>query len=181
MKENVYRRLAGVPDSLPNGFPSTGNGVEIRRLEKIFTFGEAELFCDLRMSFETAEEISRRTGRPLEGLEGLLAGMAERGTDPGGVSFFKMMPRTFGIHKFQAHRIHGEFAELNDEYVPVHARQFFDKSPQLMQTLPVEREISVSREALPYERITAIIEHIQSFRVTDCKIIKAPVRGFFPE
>ncbi|MCU0843718.1 MAG: hypothetical protein MUC76_02195 [Spirochaetes bacterium] len=76
MEENVYRRLAGVPDSLPNGFPATGNGMEIRRLEKIFTPGEAELFCDLRMSFETAEEISRRTGRPLEGLKGLLVGMA---------------------------------------------------------------------------------------------------------
>ncbi len=29
------------------------------------------------MSFETAEEISRRTGMPFEALEGLLAGMAE--------------------------------------------------------------------------------------------------------
>jgi ferredoxin len=172
MNENVYRRLAGVLDTLPNGFPATGNGVELRLLEKIFTPEEAELFCDLRMSFETAEDISRRTGRPLEGLEEMLKGMAERGQlfalDLGGVSFFKMMPWAFGIYEFQAHRIDREFAELNEEYGPVYARQFFDKSPQLMQTLPVEREISVSQEALPYERISAIIEHAQSFRVADC-------------
>ena len=92
-----------------------------------------------------------------------------------------MIPRAFGIYEFQAHRIDREFAELNDEYGPVYARQLFDKSPQLMQTLLVEREISVSREALPCERITAMIEHIQSFRMADCKILKAPVRGFFPE
>ncbi|MCU0843717.1 MAG: hypothetical protein MUC76_02190 [Spirochaetes bacterium] len=52
-----------------------------------------------------------------------------------------MIPRAFGIYEFQAHRIDREFAELSDEYRPVYARQFFDKSPQLMQTLPTEREI----------------------------------------
>ncbi len=39
MEKNVYRRLVGVLDTLPNGFPATGNGVEIRLPEKIFTPG----------------------------------------------------------------------------------------------------------------------------------------------
>ena len=30
MDEAIYRRLAGVLDRLPNGFPATDSGVEIR-------------------------------------------------------------------------------------------------------------------------------------------------------
>ena len=39
---------------LPNGFPSTENGVEIKLLKKIFKPEQAALFCDLRLTFETA-------------------------------------------------------------------------------------------------------------------------------
>jgi electron transport complex protein RnfB len=52
MNNGVYYRLAKVLDTLPNGFPPTESGVEIRLLEKIFTPEEADLFCDLRLTFE---------------------------------------------------------------------------------------------------------------------------------
>lgn len=69
MSEDVYRKLAKVLDTLPNGFPATKSGVEIRLLNKIFTTEEADLFCDLRLSFENPQQIAERTGRPLAGLE----------------------------------------------------------------------------------------------------------------
>ena len=47
MSDEVYYKLAEVLDSLPNGFPATESGVEIRLLKKIFQPDEAELFCDL--------------------------------------------------------------------------------------------------------------------------------------
>ncbi len=53
MSDEIYRKLAQVLDTLPNGFPATESGIEIRLLKKIFTPDEAELFCDLRLSFET--------------------------------------------------------------------------------------------------------------------------------
>ena len=55
MTEEVYGKLAKVLDTLPNGFPRTESGVEIKLLKKIFQPEQAELFCDLRLAFETAE------------------------------------------------------------------------------------------------------------------------------
>jgi len=65
MKSN--QKLAKVLDTLPNGFPATASGIEIKLLKKVFTAEQADLFCDLRLSFETALDIAQRTGRPLEG------------------------------------------------------------------------------------------------------------------
>ena len=79
MNASVYQNLAKVLDTLPNGFPATDSGVEIRLLKRIFRPQDAELFCDLRLDFETAQQISERTGRTLEGLEEHLTEMQKRG------------------------------------------------------------------------------------------------------
>jgi len=96
MGDEAYHTLAKVLDTLPNGFPSTDSGIEIKILKKVFTPDEAELFCDLRLTLETAEQIAERTGRTLEGLEEKLTSMWERGEiwgqDLGGVKSFKMLP-----------------------------------------------------------------------------------------
>lgn len=172
MGDEVYRKLAKVLDTLPNGFPSTKSGVEIKLLKKIFTQEEADLFCDMKLTFETAQQISERTGRPLIGLEEMLSTMADKGQifriDLEGTLAFKMMPWVFGIYEFQLGRLDKEFAELNEEFHPVFGKQFFDKKPQLMQTLPVEKAISFNQEALPYERVFTIIETGQSFLVNEC-------------
>lgn len=36
MSDEIYRKLAKVLDTLPNGFPSTESGVEIKLLKRIF-------------------------------------------------------------------------------------------------------------------------------------------------
>ena len=40
---DVYQRLAKKLDELPNGFPATESGVELKILRKIFTQEEAEM------------------------------------------------------------------------------------------------------------------------------------------
>jgi Na+-translocating ferredoxin:NAD+ oxidoreductase subunit B len=172
MSDTVYERLAKVLNTLPNGFPATESGVEIKLLNRIFLPEEADLFCDMRLTFETAEEVSKRTGRPLAGLEDQLAAMAERGQlfmiNLGPARFFRMLPWIFGIFEFQLGRMDKAFAELAETYNPVFGRQFFAVKPQLMQTLAVEEAISSCQEALPYERVSAIIENGQSFLANDC-------------
>jgi len=172
MNDNIYNRLAGVLDTLPNGFPSSESGVEIKLLKKIFTPVQADLFCDMRLTFETAEQLAMRTGRPLEGMEEMLISMGEAGQlfaiQLGEQWFFKMLPWVFGIYEFQLSRLDREFAQLNEEYGPIFARQFYKEKPQLMQVLPIEEEISVQHDALPYERVSKIIEQGQSFRASEC-------------
>ena len=82
MSDEVYHNLAKVLDTLPNGFPATESGAEIKLLKKIFAPEEAELFCDLRLTFETAEQIAERTGRPIEGLNEMLITMMDKAWIP---------------------------------------------------------------------------------------------------
>ena len=118
MSDDIYRKLAEVLDTLPNGFPTTESGVEMQLLKKVFAPDEAELFCDLRLSFETAAQVAERTGRPLDGLEEKLIEMKNRGEILGinaeGTWIFRMMPWVFGIYEFQLPRLDREFAELNE-------------------------------------------------------------------
>lgn len=172
MNDEVYRKLAKVLDTLPNGFPATESGVEIKLLKKIFTPEEADLFCDLRLTFETAEQIAERTGRPLEGLEEILTTMWERGEvfsgNFGGVKMFKMVPWAFGIYEFQLPHMDRELAEMSEEYMKVFGQEFFEHTPQLMQVIPIEEEIPAKHEALTYEKVSSVIENGQSFMVMEC-------------
>jgi len=172
MSDESYYKLAKVLDTLPNGFPSTDSGVEIKILKKIFLPEEADLFCDLRLAHETAEQISERTGRPLEGLEEKLITMGDRGqlmsVNLGGTHLFKMVPWAFGIYELQLNRLDKEFVELNEEFMPAYGKQFFSSTPQMMHTLPVETEIPSHQEALLYDRVSSLIEESQSVMVFDC-------------
>ncbi|MGC1403595.1 MAG: 4Fe-4S binding protein [Thermodesulfobacteriota bacterium] len=172
MEEEVYVKLARVLDTLPNGFPLTESGVEIKLLKKIFSPDQADLFCDMRLSFETAEQVAQRTKRPLEGLEDRLKAMGNAGQlftiNFEGTWVFKMVPWVFGIYEFQNERLDKEFVELYEGYRGIYGKQFFSMTPQMMQVLPIEKEIAVNQEALPYERVSTLIEQNQSFWVQDC-------------
>ncbi len=172
MTDQAYEKLANVLDTLPNGFPRTESGVEIKLLKKIFTPEEAELATDLRLSFETAEQIAERTGRPIEGLAEKLHEMALKGQifeiEFGPMKIFQLLPWVFGIYEFQVNRMDREMAELNEEYYPTFNRQFFENKPQLMHVVPVERDVPVDHQALSYEQVSAIIEKGQSFALQTC-------------
>jgi len=172
MTDDIYRRLAEVLDTLPNGFPSTESGVEIRLLKKIFEPREAELFCELKLNWETPAQIAERTGRPVEELEKRLKVMRKKGqvfgVKLGDTFIYKMLPWAFGIYEFQLPHMDRELAEMCEEYMPVFGRQFFEQTPQLMHVVPVEKEVQASQEALPYERGSAIIETGQDFMVQQC-------------
>jgi len=172
MSDEVYHRLAKVLDTLPNGFPATKDGLEIRILKKIFTPEEADLFCDLRLTPETARQIAERTGRPLEGLEETLISMWDRGevfvSESGGVRTFKLMPWVVGIYEFQLNRMDREFAEMCSKYFMYWGSQFLKYGPQVMQVIPIEKQIPVKQEALTYEQVSGIVEKARSFMVNEC-------------
>ncbi|MFO7560646.1 MAG: 4Fe-4S binding protein [Desulfobacterales bacterium] len=172
MNDAIYQKLAKTLDTLPNGFPSTESGVEFTLLKKLFSEEAAEIFCDLRLTFENPDEIAARTGRDPGDLSSKLESMWERGLifgiDFGTVKIYKMIPWVFGIYEFQLKHMDREFAELCEEYNPVFGEQFFNGRPQLMQVVPIEEELRNDQESLPYERVSAIIDAGQSFAVNEC-------------
>ena len=172
MDDTAYKNLAKVLDTLPNGFPATEKGLEIKLLKKIFTADEAELFCDLKLHLETAEQIAERTGRPLEGLEEKLTSMGQKGEiwgqEVNGIKSFRMMPWVVGIYEFQLNRMDREFCELCEEYTMHLGPQLVGFGPSIMQVIPIEEDIPADQKALPYQQVSRIIENGKSFMVNEC-------------
>jgi predicted transcriptional regulator len=100
-----YKRLAEQLNALPNGFPPTDNGRELKLLAKIFTPEQAELAAELLPTLETAEEIAARTGKNASDLRNQLkamsrSGLIEAGKKDGKLGF-KSMPFVVGIYEAQ--------------------------------------------------------------------------------
>jgi Na+-translocating ferredoxin:NAD+ oxidoreductase subunit B len=172
MDHNAYQKLAKVLDTLPNGFPSTKSGVEIKLLKKIYTPDEADLFCDLKLHLETADQIAKRTQRPIKGLEEQLISLWQKGgiwgQEAGGVKSFKMVPFIIGIYEFQLKRLDREFCELLDAYQMDLGINLVGFAPSLMQVIPIEKNIMYDQKALPYQLASKIIENGKSFMVNEC-------------
>ena len=79
MSEDVNRRLAQRLDAIPNGFPSTESGIELKLLAKIFTEEEAHLAAVMRLTKEPAESIASRAGVSLKDARRQLKAMARKG------------------------------------------------------------------------------------------------------
>ncbi|MBI4830651.1 MAG: 4Fe-4S ferredoxin, partial [Candidatus Lindowbacteria bacterium] len=62
MSENVYHRLREYLDKMPNGYPATDSGVEIRILKKLFSPEDAEFVMRLQDKPETIPDIAKRFG-----------------------------------------------------------------------------------------------------------------------
>jgi len=77
--DDVHQELARFMNTLPQGLPVTEAGIEIQLLKKIFEPDEAELFCALKLTPESAAQIAERTGRSRESLEDLLGRMEAKG------------------------------------------------------------------------------------------------------
>jgi NAD-dependent dihydropyrimidine dehydrogenase PreA subunit len=173
MSNDVYHRVASVLNTLPNGFPATDSGVEIKLLQKIFTEEEAELFCDLKLTSEAPIQIAERTGRSLEGLDELLTHMwKEKGTvsgaELGPVRVFKMMPWIIGIWEMQVGKMDEEFAQLSEEYYEYFGPEFFSRGPALMRSITVGEDLVPTQQAMAYDKVSGIIETGQSFAVNNC-------------
>ena len=61
---DIYKQLAQRLDEMPEGYPVTESGVEIRILKKIYTEAAAQMFLNLKRKPETAEQIWQELGMP---------------------------------------------------------------------------------------------------------------------
>ena len=115
-----YKLLAERLDALPNGYPATDDGAELRVLAKLFSPEEALLTSKLRMTKEIARVIADRTGSEFREVRNMLKSMAKRGLiragkGEGGLAF-GLMPFVVGIYEMQVGTIDKEFAELFEDY-----------------------------------------------------------------
>jgi len=175
MSQNVYRKLAQKLDAIPNGFPQTESGIELKVLAKIYTPEEAELASEMQLIPENAEQIARRTGRDPAKTAALLEEMVRKGLiraiDEGEQCNFGLMPWVVGVYEEQLGRLDEELVRLIEEYHLEAAfkwAEVLNTLPSVHKVIPVEKSIPVEVQIFPYEQASALLKNAKSFGVRKC-------------
>lgn len=173
MSKSVYHDLRDLFNTLPNGFPSTEDEIEIKLLKKIYTEEEAGIVLKLKLSWETPEQIAKRTGLKTDYLKAKLDDMLDKG-QLGGIRvgpfrMFRLMPFIIGIYEYQIKRMDDEFVRLSSEYIKKACLSTMSQTtPSVMRVIPVEEDIPSSSVIAPYQRLTHYIENAKAWAVGDC-------------
>ncbi len=170
--EDVYKKLARKLDELPNGYPETQSGVEIRILKKIFSPEDAEMALKINPFPETAEAIAQRLSIPLDQMQKILDTMVEKGQIGSarlkGEQVYMLVPFVVGIFEFQLNRLDKELADLVEEYAPSLMTTVGSVPPAVMRVVPINAQIRAQQEVHPYEDIRQTLEKAKSFQVMQC-------------
>jgi hypothetical protein len=172
MNTDAYKRLAAHLDALPNGFPSSDDGRELRVLAKLFTPEEADLAAQLTSTLETAEEIAARTGRDLPDLGEQLKSLTRRrlieaGRKDGALGF-KTIPFVIGLYENQVHSMDAELAHLVEDYFKGGFGKMLSVEPQFHRVIPIHETVHTSVEVRPFESVAEIVYSMRSWGVQDC-------------
>jgi len=173
MSEEIYRRLARRLDAIPNGFPATESGVELRMLAKIFTPEEAELASVMKLTMEPAADIAARAGVDAGAAYRTLKRMVRNGLirakKGSGQLTFGLMPFAVGLYEEQLPRMDAELAELFEQfYQETQGGGITHDAPAVHRVIPVEEAVPFDLEIFPYERATELVEGAKSWAVRDC-------------
>jgi len=172
MEINPYKQLAERLDALPNGYPPTEDGVELRLLAALFSPEEAALVAQLRITLETPAQLATRIGGEAAQWSAMLKAMSRRGlihagrTDEG--LAFGLMPFVVGIYEAQLGQIDGELAALFEDYYHQAFGQMLTVKPQVHRVIPINESIRIDMEVHPYESAAGIVGQAQSWGVIDC-------------
>lgn len=169
---DVYKKLAKKLDRMPNGFPPTPSGVELKLLRKIFSPEDARLALKIPPMPATAEQIAKRFRKPVAEVRPVLDGMAGRGQigsmKMDGVQKYVFMPFVVGIYEFQLDRLDKELADLCEEYFPFFMPALGANKPALARVVPVNASIDARAEILAYEDMRGLIRESRSFVLREC-------------
>ncbi len=171
MKETIYKRLARRLDMLPNGYPETQSGVELRLLEKLFQPQEAVLATEMRLKREPAEAIAARADLDPEEAYQTLKNMVRKGLirykREEGKLHFGLMPFVVGFYEEQLPRMDEELASLFEQYFQ-ETKGLNQASLSVHRVIPVEESIDFELEIFPHEQASELIENAKSWGVRDC-------------
>jgi ferredoxin len=172
MSEDVYKALAERLDALPNGYPATESGAEVRLLAELFSSEEATLAAQLRLTKETPEKIGQRIGANPEELLKQLKGMARRGLISAGKTSeglgFGLLPFAVGIYEFQLGRMDAKLASLFEAYYMEAFGHVLTVEPSAHRVIPVNESVRTDLEVRPFESATDIIANAKAWGVQDC-------------
>lgn len=170
---NPYEALAKKLDSLPEGFPATDDGTELRVLEHLFTPEEAELAARLTNRLENPREIAARIGGNPKTIKSQLKDMARKGlirlgkAEDVGLGY-GLLPFVVGIYELQTDNMDETLATLFEIYYQKAFSRMTSVEPKFHRVVPVGESIRSDMSIEPFESAATIIENAKAWGVTDC-------------
>ncbi len=171
-EKGPYKRLAERLDALPNGFPSTDDGAELRLLAKLFTPEEAALAAHLRLTLETPKQLAERVGGDAKALRKQLKSLASRGLIAAGRADaglgYGLMPFVVGFYEMQVGTMDAELAQLFEAYYLQAFGPMLQVQPQVHRVIPVGETVRSEMDIRPYENVTDLVNQAQDWGVMEC-------------
>jgi electron transport complex protein RnfB len=171
--DDVYRKLSQRLDAIPNGFPATESGVELRLLAKIFSPQEAALASVMRLTGAPAADIAARADMDPQTARRILKGMVRKGQirvrRGKNQLLYGLMPFVVGIYEEQLPRMDAELAELFEQYLQeTLGGGVVRDRPAVQRVIPVGEAIPHGLEVFPYERAAELLAKAKAWGVRDC-------------
>jgi len=168
-----YEKLAEKLDRIPNGFPRTESGIELKLLAKLFTPEDAELASSLGMEPKSLKVIAEENKLSEAVIKSRLIGMVKRGLidikrEEGSGFVFHLIPFVVGFYERQNAKIDKEFAELFEQYYHERFHKTMLTEPSVHRIIPLEKGIPVDIDVMPYEKASTYLDQAQSWGVLDC-------------
>ncbi len=169
----AYQKLADELDRIPNGFPRTKSGVELKLLAKLFTEEEARMASSLSLDPQSIQEIADTNNTSEPEAKSLLIGMVKKGLidlkrAEGKGFVFHLIPFVVGFYERQNAKIDKEFAELFEQYYHESFHRTMLAEPSVHRIIPQERVIPVDIDVMPYEKASTYLDKANSWGVLDC-------------
>lgn len=171
--ENPYKKLAIKLDEIPNGFPPTKSGVELKLLAKLFTPEEAELASTMSLKSQSIKAIAENSGLEELKVKPLLISMVKKGLidlrkEEGIGLTFGLIPFVVGFYERQNAKIDKEFAELFEIYYKEAFHKPMTTDPSVHRIIPIEKTIPVNIDVMPYEKASTYLDQAKSWGVLNC-------------
>ncbi len=169
---NTYEKLADALNALPNGFPRTETGSDLRLLHFLYTQDEAALACQLSARRETAEDIAQRLNMLVKEVLAGLFHMVRQGKvlmeRQDGKYKFYLAPFIVGSYEAAVGKMNEEMASLVEDYFnDGGVYGIMQPQPAVHRVIPAVDTIELEW-ILPYDNVLAILETAQTFHVQDC-------------
>ncbi|KPK87822.1 MAG: hypothetical protein AMS27_01310 [Bacteroides sp. SM23_62_1] len=173
MIDNAYRALAHRLDQIPNGFPRTESGVELKLLAKLFTPEEAALASSMSLEHQTSQVIAANNNLDESHVKSLLIGMVKKGLidlrrQEGLGLMFGLIPFVVGFYERQNANIDKEFAEFFEAYYKESFHKVMTMEPSVHRIIPIEKTIPVNIDVMPYEKASTYLNSASSWGVLKC-------------
>ncbi|MBT4267553.1 MAG: 4Fe-4S binding protein [Deltaproteobacteria bacterium] len=174
-RKSVYQRVADKLDQMPNGFPATESGVEIKLLKKIFRDPvDAQHWLLLDKMPEPIAVIAERFGKSVAEAQDIVDGLMGKGLINAmkleGIFHFHVQPFVIGM--YEKNYLYGlvdkEYSELFEEYLPFWAEEYGSCEPTEVRVIPVGETVTTDKKIFVYDDARKIIEAGKSFRLLPC-------------